>query len=158
MNNLHVTKRQNFQAGWQAICLCRVIQGLAQGSLLPCLHTLQGKWAPINERGRISTYVYGGETVFVHYFILYLNSTNCLYLFAGSQFGTVLVMPLSGFLAATCGWPYIFYASGCANLICGIAWLKFGAETPAVHKTISNKEKSYIQESLGQTESKPVRI
>lgn len=68
-------------------------------------------------------------------------------------------MPLSGFLAATYGWPFIFYTAGCGNLICGIAWLWYGAESPAAHKTISNKEKNYIQESLGQTEdNKPVKI
>ncbi|XP_077289178.1 putative inorganic phosphate cotransporter isoform X2 [Arctopsyche grandis] len=121
-------------AGWKAVCACRVLQGLAQGSLLPALHTLQGKWAPLNERGRISTYVYGG-----------------------SQFGTVLTMPLSGLLAASSyGWPSIFYTVGLANIICAAIWWRLGAESPAVHNTITIQERMYIQESLGQTSAKKV--
>lgn len=39
--------------GWQTVVATRVICGLAQGTVLPCLHTLLSKWAPPEERGRL---------------------------------------------------------------------------------------------------------
>lgn len=43
-------------AGWEAFCVTRVIAGIFQGTVLPCLHALLSKWAPIEERGRICEY------------------------------------------------------------------------------------------------------
>jgi len=60
-----------------------VIQGLAQGFLLPCLHTLLSNWTPIEERGRLGTIVY-----------------------AGAQAGTIIAMAVCGVLASSSiGWP-----------------------------------------------------
>lgn len=43
-------------AGWEAFCVTRVIAGIFQGTVLPCLHALLSKWAPMEERGRICEY------------------------------------------------------------------------------------------------------
>lgn len=42
--------------GWEIVCVTRVIAGLFQGTVLPCLHTLLSKWVPMEERGRICKY------------------------------------------------------------------------------------------------------
>lgn len=43
--------------GWQTVIAGRVICGLVQGAVLPCLHTLLSKWAPPEERGRLGEYI-----------------------------------------------------------------------------------------------------
>lgn len=47
---------------WQLTTASRVIQGLAQGPIYPCSHVLLSKWAPIEERSRMSAIVYSGES------------------------------------------------------------------------------------------------
>lgn len=39
--------------GWQMVIACRIICGLVQGAVLPCLHTLLSRWSPPEERGRL---------------------------------------------------------------------------------------------------------
>lgn len=41
------------EGDWMYLCACRVIMGLCQAALLPCIHTLLAKWVPPNERGRL---------------------------------------------------------------------------------------------------------
>jgi len=80
-------------------------------------------------------------------------------MFSGSNFGTIITMSLSGFLASSSyGWPSIFYTDGSVSIVYGIVWFWFGAESPAVHKGISEEERDYIQESLGQKEKNKVRL
>lgn len=63
---------------WEAVCASRVIAGLCQGTVLPCLHTLLSKWVPPEERGRMCklfcTY-YGNRIFSIKYFfkILFYN-------------------------------------------------------------------------------------
>lgn len=42
--------------GWQIVIAARVMCGIVQGSVLPCLHTLLSKWSPPEERGRLCEY------------------------------------------------------------------------------------------------------
>uniref|UniRef100_A0A1B0D2B1 Major facilitator superfamily (MFS) profile domain-containing protein n=1 Tax=Phlebotomus papatasi TaxID=29031 RepID=A0A1B0D2B1_PHLPP len=46
--------------GWKVVCASRVLQGLCQGFIFPSTHTLLSKWAPVSERGKLSTYCYSG--------------------------------------------------------------------------------------------------
>lgn len=116
--------------GWQLLCGLRVIQGLCQGMIFPCTHTLLSKWAPVEERGRLGTYCY-----------------------AGSQFGTVVMLASSGVIASSIlGWPSIFYISGAAGVLWSIAWFFLGANNPSEHKTISPEERQFIEKSLGQSD------
>ncbi|KAL0883516.1 hypothetical protein ABMA27_016881 [Loxostege sticticalis] len=109
--------------GWIGVCVCRLLQGLTQAALFPSIHTILGKWAPICERGRLSTYIY-----------------------SGSQFGTILIFQVSGVLAGnpTFGWPSIFWLCGCVSLCCFclVAWL--GAASPQDCASISSEELLYI--------------
>ncbi|XP_076624577.1 putative inorganic phosphate cotransporter isoform X1 [Colletes latitarsis] len=118
-------------SGWEAVCVTRVIAGLCQGTVLPCLHTLLSKWAPVEERGRMSTFVY-----------------------AGGWIGNVICLLSSGLLSASSlGWPSCFYSWGSIAIICGSLFFIIGKESPAVHSSIPQDEKEYIETSLGITET-----
>uniref|UniRef100_T1HJF2 Major facilitator superfamily (MFS) profile domain-containing protein n=1 Tax=Rhodnius prolixus TaxID=13249 RepID=T1HJF2_RHOPR len=94
--------------GFISVCVCRVLQGLGQGFLLPCINTHMSKWAIPQERSRLFSFALGGA------------------------FGVA--------------W--------------GIICLFFGADSPAVHKTISQKEKEYIESNLvaSSADSKKMKI
>ncbi|XP_012254703.2 putative inorganic phosphate cotransporter [Athalia rosae] len=117
--------------GWTLVCVCRVAMGFCQGCVLPSLHTLLAKWAPPEERGRLGTFVY-----------------------AGHQFGTLVALPISGFLAgSTAGWPSVFYLWGTVTIAWSIWWFFAGADSPANHSTISTEEREYIEMSLKTSHS-----
>ncbi|XP_011646553.1 putative inorganic phosphate cotransporter [Pogonomyrmex barbatus] len=119
------------QWGLAAVLVCRVGMGLTQACLLPCIQTLLSKWAPPSERARLGTFAY-----------------------AGAQFGTVVTMPIAGVLAASnAGWPSIFYIFGALAIIWSIVFLYFGADSPSEHRSISQEEKSYIEDSLKTTKT-----
>ncbi|XP_072745686.1 putative inorganic phosphate cotransporter isoform X1 [Anoplolepis gracilipes] len=114
-----------------AVLVCRIGMGLTQACLLPCVQTLLSKWAPPSERARLGTFAY-----------------------AGAQFGTVITMPISGFLAmSSLGWPSIFYIFGTLAILWSMVFLYFGADSPAEHRNISQKERMFIEKSLRTTEN-----
>ncbi|KYQ60191.1 Putative inorganic phosphate cotransporter [Trachymyrmex zeteki] len=116
--------------GWQMVIACRIICGLVQGAVLPCLHTLLSRWSPPEERGRLSTFVYSGGWI-----------------------GNVVCLLSTGFLAASSiGWPSCFYVWGSLGVLSGICFYLFGQDSPSEHPKISLDEKKYIEMSLGVTE------
>lgn len=118
--------------GWHGLVALRCLQGLSQGFIFPSTHTLLSRWAPVSERGRLGTYCY-----------------------AGSQFGTVLMLSTSGVLASSpIGWPSIFYLSGAAGILWTVLWFFYGGNSPAEYKHISSEEKEFIQSSLGSHDHK----
>ncbi|CAG9767277.1 unnamed protein product [Ceutorhynchus assimilis] len=118
--------------GSKGVILCRVSQGLAQGFLLPSVHTLLGHWAPPTERSRIGTFAY-----------------------AGGVFGTILSMSVTGLICSGwLGWPFSFYIWGAFGLSWSFIWMIFGFDCPRTHNSICEKERDYIEKSLGQTEKK----
>ncbi|XP_026315259.1 putative inorganic phosphate cotransporter [Hyposmocoma kahamanoa] len=112
--------------GWQLVCACRVLQGLTQGFLYPSIHNLIGKWAPLEEKSRLGTVIY-----------------------AGSQFGTALQLMASGFIAEAWGWSGIFYVDGTLGAIWVAIYIFIGSSSPQSSTMISEKERNYIQKSLG---------
>lgn len=112
------------QIGGSALVITlRVIQGLCQGTVFPSTHTLVAKWAPFSERGILGTISY-----------------------SGSQFGTALMLIVSGELASSSmGWPCIFYFSGGAGLIWAVLWFFFASSSPSENRFISEEEKAYIE-------------
>ncbi|KAG6449210.1 hypothetical protein O3G_MSEX005914 [Manduca sexta] len=112
--------------GWQAVCACRVLQGLSQGFIYPSMHNLIGKWVPIEEKSRLGTIIY-----------------------AGGQLGTALQLIASGFIAQYWGWPVIFYVNGALGAIWTAFYVFVGSASPETSGMISAEEKLYIQTSLG---------
>lgn len=112
--------------GWKVMCALRVISGLCQGVIYPSVHTLLSKWLPISERGPLGTYCY-----------------------AGAEFGTVIMLAISGSLASSSmGWPSIFYFSGTVTLLWSMMWWWLGSNAPQDNRWISEIEKEYIKTSL----------
>uniref|UniRef100_A0A224XGP8 Putative inorganic phosphate cotransporter n=1 Tax=Panstrongylus lignarius TaxID=156445 RepID=A0A224XGP8_9HEMI len=124
--------------GFISVCACRVLQGLGQGFLYPCVNTHMSKWVIPQERGRLFSFAFGG-----------------------TQFGTILMLLSGGLLAASSGgWPSIYYVSGAFGVAWGVICLFFGADSPASHRTISEEEKEYIISNLvgSSSESKKMKI
>lgn len=53
----------NHQGGWQLVCVCRVVQGLTQAFIYPCMHHLVSQWIPLEEKGLLTTIVYAGTKI-----------------------------------------------------------------------------------------------
>lgn len=68
----------------------------------------------------------------------------------GPQFGTVVTMPISGFLSKSdIGWPSVFYIFGVIAIAWSVLFYCLGADRPSEHPRISPKEVYYINSSLG---------
>ncbi|XP_053356584.1 vesicular glutamate transporter 3 isoform X2 [Clarias gariepinus] len=109
------------------VLFVRVLQGLVEGVTYPACHGMWSKWAPPLERSRLAT-------------------TS----FCGSYAGAVIAMPLAGVLVQYVGWPSVFYIYGVFGIIWYIFWLLLAYESPAVHPTISEEEKTYIETTIGE--------
>ncbi|CAG9817728.1 unnamed protein product [Phaedon cochleariae] len=115
---------------------CRIVQGMSQGFFFPSVHNVLGQWAPLKERSFLGTIA-----------------------FAGPSFGTIVAMPLTGYIAASwSGWPVSFYLFGCLGYCWMLAWALAGANNPAVHPNITVREREYIQKSLSVTKDEKVLI
>jgi MFS transporter, ACS family, solute carrier family 17 (sodium-dependent inorganic phosphate cotransporter), member 5 len=91
--------------------------------------------APPSERGTIGTYCY-----------------------CGAQFGTVVMLGISGILASSSmGWPSIFYISGVAGIVWSILWFYYGSSSPSdCNNRISSEERQFIESSLNTSEEAKV--
>ncbi|CAH0398537.1 unnamed protein product [Chilo suppressalis] len=112
--------------GWQLVCACRVVQGLAQGILFPSMHNIIGKWIPLEEKSRLGTIIY-----------------------SGAQLGTALQLIASGYIAQYWGWPAIFYVNGTLGVVWTVIYMFIGSASPKTSRIISEEEKLYIETSLG---------
>lgn len=119
--------------GYGGIILCRIIQGLSQGFLVPSIHNLLSQWAPATERATWGSGVYAGQAL-----------------------GNVLAMPITGLISdSKYGWPAAFYLYGVLGLCWSTLWIIFGSDSPAKHKSISSNEKQYIESSMMKEEDCP---
>ncbi|XP_054159719.1 putative inorganic phosphate cotransporter [Oppia nitens] len=109
--------------------LTRLGQGLAQGMILPCMNTMIAKWMPKTERSRAISIT-----------------------FAGSAMGSVVSLPLTGYLCDESflgGWPAIFYLLGIAACVWVVFWILFVFESPDTHPYISQIEYNLIKKGQG---------
>ncbi|EDV45847.2 uncharacterized protein Dere_GG18727 [Drosophila erecta] len=121
--------------GAVALCVVRFIQGLGEGPIVPCSHSLLAQWVPPDERSLAGAAVY-----------------------AGAQFGTIVSMPLSGLLAHygfDGGWPSIFYVFGLISAIWCVVFIWLVQESPAVSTRISEAERRHIIEAIWQAQPQP---
>nr|CAI5846476.1 unnamed protein product [Callosobruchus analis] len=105
----------------------RVLEGMGEGVTYPSMHAMLARWIPPLERSTFAAYVY-----------------------AGSNFGTIISLPLSGWLCSLeNGWPLSFYIFGVAGIIWFILWMFLVYDTPSTHPRINPQEKAFILASIG---------
>lgn len=115
--------------GWEWMCVVRIMNGLFQGSIFPCVHTLLSKWVHPSERSLLSVI------------------TLC-----GSEFGIFTVLLVSGYIAESmAGWPGIFYITGSVGLFWSLIWWRFGYSAPTDCRRISAIEATYLNESQSKS-------
>ncbi|KAI3364983.1 hypothetical protein L3Q82_001148 [Scortum barcoo] len=110
------------------VIIVRVFQGLVEGVSYPACHGIWAKWAPPLERSRLATTA-----------------------FCGSYAGAVIAMPLAGILVQYSGWSSVFYVYGSFGVMWYCFWFLVSYESPAAHPTITEEEKKYIEESIGES-------
>ncbi|XP_047219487.1 vesicular glutamate transporter 2.1 isoform X2 [Girardinichthys multiradiatus] len=110
------------------VLFVRILQGLVEGVTYPACHGIWSKWAPPLERSRLATLS-----------------------FCGSYAGAVIAMPLAGILVQYTGWSSVFYVYGCFGIFWYMFWILVSYESPADHPTITDEERVYIEESIGES-------
>jgi len=116
--------------GTALVVTLRILIGLGAGVMYPCMHVLISKWLPLNERTKWANIIWSGV-----------------------NFGTIIGMPISGFLSATVGWESVYYVFGGTACLWLLAWTFLIYDSPAEHPRISANERDYIQASLAQQKS-----
>lgn len=114
--------------GLGALVAVRVLMGVSEGVVFPCLHSIWSKWAPPMERSRLNSFA-----------------------FAGNYIGTLTMMPVSSFLAENFGWRSVFYVTGGIGVVWYFLWLAIVKESPNVDPYITPEEKKYIIDCLGES-------
>ncbi|CAH2234526.1 jg1666 [Pararge aegeria aegeria] len=107
----------------------RVLEGLGEGVTYPAMHAMLARWIPPLERSKFAAYVY-----------------------AGSNIGTVISLPISGWLCTLefgGGWPLCFYLFGGLGVVWFIAWIFLIYDTPQRHPRICPKEIEFITQTIG---------
>uniref|UniRef100_A0A8C5L9G5 Sodium-dependent phosphate transport protein 1-like n=1 Tax=Jaculus jaculus TaxID=51337 RepID=A0A8C5L9G5_JACJA len=107
--------------------VCRVLQGIVQAVVLTAQHAIWVKWAPLLERGRLTSVSQSGIVL-----------------------GPFMVMLVSGFICDLLGWPMVFYILGVFGCVLSLLWFILFYEDPKDHPWISIREKEYINSSLAQ--------
>lgn len=121
---------------WQLFLACRILVGVTQGTVYPCVHTLLAKWTPTPERSLLGSFVY-----------------------SGAQIGTVVILGTSGaFSETSVGWPLIFFFSGACAVGFSLLYLVFGLDGPEDSKSISIAEREYVLHHTGSGNSSAQRV
>ncbi|KAI2798954.1 hypothetical protein BLOT_012573 [Blomia tropicalis] len=114
---------------YRLFMVTRIIQGLAEGVVFPCMNTLIAQWMPKMERTRGTTIIQ-----------------------TGSMIGTVITLPLTALMCKSNfmgSWPATFYILGVAGIIWYALWIVLVYESPETHPFISKAEMDYILENDG---------
>lgn len=112
--------------GW--MIALRIIEGIGEGVTFPAVASFWGKWAPPNERSSLAAFS-----------------------FSGAQFGTIISMPISGYICDKLGWPVMFYIFGGVSCAWVVVWFMYAQNTPQEYKTMTAVELEYINEQLPST-------
>lgn len=115
-----------------ALVLVRILEGMGEGVTFPSMHAMLSRWVPVLERSKFASYVY-----------------------AGANFGTIISLPLSGWLCNLDymgGWPLAFYIFGGLGIIWFIFWIYFIYDSPQSHPRITDAERRFIEQSCRTNE------
>ncbi|KAL0821741.1 hypothetical protein ABMA28_005164 [Loxostege sticticalis] len=108
-----------------ALIVTRFFLGFAGGFIYPSLHVLVARWAPPAEKGKFVSAMMGGTL------------------------GTVATWSLTGPLMEKFGWASAFYVPAVLTVVWCFFWWYLVADTPADHPRITDSERKYILEALG---------
>ncbi|GMT35940.1 hypothetical protein PFISCL1PPCAC_27237, partial [Pristionchus fissidentatus] len=108
--------------GYVILIIARFVEGMFEGVTYPAMHVMWSHWAPTLEKTKLATFA-----------------------FAGSYFGTVIAMPLSGYIGHNLGWPFIFYFFGLMGLLWCFFWEKKIADLPTADPDITTDELTLLQ-------------
>lgn len=73
--------------------------------------------------------------------------------------GNIIAGPMAGVISTSkLGWPWVFYFSGMLTFTTSILVKVFLENSPSDHKTISEFERKYIEESLNQQTQRKASI
>lgn len=117
------------QLNFTFFIIVRVIEGMGEGVTFPAMHAMLARWIPPLERSKFAAYVY-----------------------AGANFGTILSLPISGWLCGLKfmgGWPLAFYVFGGLGIVWLVFWIFFIYDTPSSHPRICRQEQAFILASIG---------
>lgn len=126
---------------------------------MPALQVLLSKWAPPNERNKISSLVYAGQFS-VRSALVSLITFGCFFclFFSGMSLGTVIALPFSGILAEKIGWESVFYVQGGLGSIWCILWILLVFDSPKDHPRIHPAERDLFEKCMENGGAKrPVR-
>ncbi|KOB79399.1 MFS sugar transporter-like protein [Operophtera brumata] len=113
--------------GATGLIILRVLEGLGEGTTFPALNAMLARWAPVSERGRMGSLVFGG-----------------------AQIGNIAGTYVSGLVMKESGdWESVFYLFGSIGILWFILWALLCYNDPESHPYISDKEKKYLEEALG---------
>ncbi|KAF8380926.1 slc-17.3, partial [Pristionchus pacificus] len=114
------------QHSYLAYFLSRLVMGLAEGFVFPCLGSMAGRWFPPNER-----------------------STMAAIYTSGNQLAASLSSVISaGLCASPLGWPAIFYLFGALGIMWLIGWCVVATNVPDENAFISVRETLYLREAI----------
>ncbi|XP_055864731.1 sialin-like isoform X1 [Biomphalaria glabrata] len=108
----------------------RVIIGVSSGVSFPCIQAILGRWAPVYEKSKLASIIY-----------------------AGLSAGNIITFAISGLMCEygfDNGWGSIFYLSGLFTILWVASWFVLTSDTPAKHRWVSAKERTYIETAIGK--------
>ncbi|KAF5296498.1 hypothetical protein FQR65_LT01487 [Abscondita terminalis] len=80
------------------------------------------------------------------------RSKFAAYVYAGANFGTIVSLPVSGWLCGLefmGGWPMAFYVFGATGIVWLVFWILLIYDTPTSHPRICRQEQAFILASIG---------
>lgn len=126
------TISQDITAKILMIILLRIVQGFAEGCLIPAMFGILRFWTPWNERSTII----------------------CLSVI-GVSLGPLIGLPVCVSIEYRWGWGVVFYIYANLGLIWCIFWWRLIDEKPTKDDSLSNYEKNFLIESI---ESKVLNV
>jgi len=111
--------------GLWGIAAMQVVMGVAMGPLFPATMQVLAKWLPPSERPFASTALDSGITV-----------------------GSLVAVPVSGFLAVHFSWGFALTIYGLAAVAYSAAWARYVAERPEECSYCSKAEQAFLASSM----------
>lgn len=115
---------------FEVLLISRVVMGVFQAAAVPSILSFWITWAPPLERARLHGIAISGAFI-----------------------GTVITLPLAGYVGQVLGWESIFYVFGGIVCVWYVVWLILIRATPNTDPFITERERGYINRAIGGKKS-----